>query len=67
MKQLDEILMILRDSILKDCSEIKEGLAVSGNQFHEAILFLQKQQLLELNNSGIQITSKGKKFLELPP
>ncbi len=66
MKQLDEILMMLQDSTWNDCSEIKEGLAVSGNQFHEATLFLQKQQLLELDNSGIKITSQGKKFLELP-
>jgi len=66
MKQLDEILKILQDSNWNDCSGIKEGLAISKNQFREIIHFLQNQQLVELNNGGIRITSKGKKFLELP-
>ena len=66
MKQLDEILMILQDSNWNDYSGIKEGLAVSKNQFREIIHFLQNQQLVELNNGGIRITSKGNNFLELP-
>lgn len=66
MKQLDEILMILQDSNWNDCLGIKEGLAISKNQFREVIYFLQNQQLVELNNGGIRITLKGKKFLELP-
>ena len=66
MKELDEILMILQDSSWTECSEIIEGLAISKNQFQEVIHFLQKQQLVELNNDGIRITHKGKKFLELP-
>jgi len=66
MKQLDEILMILQDYNWNKCSGIKEGLAISKNQFREIIHFLQNQQLVELNNGGIKITSKGKKFLELP-
>jgi len=66
MKQLDEILIILQDSTWNDCSGIKEVLAISKNQFHEVIHFLQNHQMVELNNWGIRITSKGKKFLELP-
>ena len=66
MKQLDEILMILQDSNWNDCSGIEKGLAISKNQFREVIHFLQNQQLVELNNGCIRITSKGKKFLELP-
>ena len=66
MKQLDEILMMLQDSNWNDCSGIEEGLAISKNQFREVIHFLQSQQLVELNNGCIRITSKGKKFLELP-
>lgn len=71
MKQLDEILMILQDSIWNDsiwndCSGIKKGLAISKNQFREVIHLLQNQQLVELNNGDIRITSKGEKFLELP-
>ena len=66
MKQLDEILMILKDSTWSKCSGIIEGLTISKNQFREIIHFLKYQQLVELNNDGIKITSKGKKFLELP-
>ena len=66
MKQLDKILMILCDSNWKDCTGIKEGLAISKCQFREVIHFLQNQQLVELRNGGIVITSKGKKFIELP-
>ena len=66
MKQLDEILMILQDSNWTECSEIIEGLTISKNQFQEVIHFLQNQQLVELNNDGIRITSEGIKFLELP-
>lgn len=66
MKQLDEILMILKDSTWSECSEIIEALTISKNQFLEVIHFLQKQQLVEMNNSSIRITSEGKKFLELP-
>jgi len=66
MKQLDEILMILQDSTWSECSEIIKGLNISKNQFLEVIHFLQNQQLVELNNDGIRITSEGIKFLELP-
>ena len=66
MKQLDEILMILQDSTWSECSEIIEGLTISKNQFKEVIHFLQNQQLVELNNDSIRITSEGIKFLELP-
>jgi hypothetical protein len=66
MKQLDEILMLLHDLNWNDCTGIKECLAISKYQFREVIHFLQNQQLVELSNGGIIITSKGKKFLELP-
>ncbi|MCD4842681.1 MAG: hypothetical protein K8R08_11905 [Methanosarcinales archaeon] len=66
MKQLDEILMILQDSTWSECSEIIKGLTISKSQFLEVIHFLQNQQLVELNNDGIRITSEGIKFLELP-
>ncbi len=66
MKQLDKILMILQDSNWNNCSGIKEGLAISKIQFREAIHFLQNQQLVELYNGDIKITSKGIKFSELP-
>ena len=66
MKQLDEILKLLLDSNWSDCLLIKESLVFSNNEFHEAILFLQNQQMIELNNNNIRITPKGKKFLELP-
>lgn len=66
MKQLDEILMRLHVSIWSECAEILEGFNISKNQFKEIIHFLQNQQLVELNNDGIRITSEGIKFLELP-
>ena len=65
MKQLDEILMILQDSIWIDCSGIKKGLAISKNQFREVIHLLQNQQLVELNNGDIRITSKGEKIFRI--
>ncbi|HUW66616.1 MAG TPA: hypothetical protein VMW20_01050 [Candidatus Nanoarchaeia archaeon] len=58
--------MILKDSTWSKCSGIIEGLAISKNQFREVIHFLQYQQMVEINNGGIRITSEGKKFLELP-
>ena len=66
MKQLDEILMMLQDSSWSKCSEIIESLTISKSQFQEIIHFLQNQQLVELNNDYIRITSEGIKFLELP-
>jgi predicted methyltransferase len=51
---------------LNDCQSIKERLAFSNDEFHEVIIFLQKQQMIELNNNKIRITSKGKTFLALP-
>ncbi|HUV83079.1 MAG TPA: hypothetical protein VMW53_08415 [archaeon] len=66
MKHLDEMLESLQDSNLNDCQSIKERLAFSNDEFHEVIIFLQKQQMIELNNNKIRITSKGKTFLALP-
>lgn len=66
MKQLDDILKLLQDSNWNDYLLIKDSLAFSNNEFHDAIIFLKNQQMIELNKNNIRITSKGTKFSELP-